>query len=114
MMIWNLMFHVAVQIPAGLTASRWAARGQVGRAVLIALGLAASLTWAFYLGAGQELPMSALWWQILGCLCISLVSYVWLCTLRRSTVERLVERFKGYVQIIAMWALLRPLRHGPH
>ena len=114
LMIWNFIFHVAVQIPVGLLASRWAARGQVARAVLIALGLAASVTWTFYLCTGQELMMPALWWQILGCLSVSLSSYVWLCTLRRSTVERLVERFKYHVQTLAMWALLRPPRRGPH
>jgi hypothetical protein len=113
-MAWSFAFHVAVQIPVGLTASRWAARGQLGRAVVIALGLATSVTWAFYLGTGQELPMPALWWQILGCLCVSLSSYVWLCTLRRSTVERLVGRFKAAAQMIAMWALLRPPWRGPH
>ncbi|MFF1836362.1 hypothetical protein ACFVXE_19450 [Streptomyces sp. NPDC058231] len=114
LMIWILMFHVAIQIPTGLLASRWAVRGQVARAGLVALGLAAAATWTFYLCTGQEPATRAFWWQTLGCLCVSLSSYVWLCTLRRSTVERFVERFKYSAQTLAMWALLRPPRRGPH
>ncbi|MDQ0798244.1 hypothetical protein QFZ58_006732 [Streptomyces sp. B1I3] len=109
--IWILMIHVAIQIPAGLLASRWAVRGQVVRAGLVALGLATAAVWTLYLCAGQE---RALWWRTSGCLCVSLSSYVWLCTLRRSTAQRLAERFKYSAQTLAIWALLRPPRRGPH
>ncbi|MGW3246029.1 hypothetical protein [Streptomyces sp. NPDC001070] len=114
LLIWVLMFHVAIQIPAGLLASRWAVRGQVARAGLVALGVATSVTWTLYLCTGQEPATRALWWQSWTCLCVSLSCYVWLCTLRRSTVERLAERFKYSVQPLAMWALLRPPWRGPH
>ncbi|MFJ9211686.1 hypothetical protein [Streptomyces sp. NPDC102264] len=114
LVIWVLMFHVVIQIPAGLLASRWAVRGQVARAGLVALGLATSATGTLYLRTGQELPTRALWWQTFGCLCVSLSSYVWLCTLRRTTVERLTGRFTYAVQTLAMWALLRPPGRAPH
>ncbi|MFF3566067.1 hypothetical protein ACFYXS_39185 [Streptomyces sp. NPDC002574] len=114
LMAWLLMVHVVLQIPAGLLASRWAARGQVLRAGPAALGLATAVTWALYLCAGREPSMQALWAQSWGCLCVSLCAYVWLCTLRRSTVERLAGRFAEAFQELAAWALLRPPRRGPH
>ncbi len=114
LMAWILMFHVAIQIPVGLFASRWAVRGQVFRASLVTLGLATSVTWTFYLCTDRDSSTWALWWQSWACLCVSLSSYVWLCTLRRSTVRRLTERFKRPLQVLVMWALLRPPRRGPH
>ncbi|MEU6341284.1 hypothetical protein ABZ883_10100 [Streptomyces sp. NPDC046977] len=114
LMIWLLMFHVVLRIPAGLLASRWAARGQVVRAGLVALGLATTLTLALYACTGRDPDMRALWWQSWGCLCVSLAGYVWLCTLRRSTVGRLAGRLHDVVQLLDMWALLRPPRRGPH
>lgn len=112
--VWILMFHIALQIPIGLLASRWAVRGQVARAGLVVLGLATSATCALSLCSGQGPEMWALWWQSWGCLCVSLSGYVWLCTLRRSTVDRLAERFTYSVHTLAVWALLRPPRRGPH
>lgn len=113
-MISVLMLHVAIQIPAGLLASRWAVRGQVAKAGLVALGVATAATWMLYLCTGQEPAAQAFSGQTLGCLYVSLSSYVWLCTLRRSTVERLVERVTYSAQTLAAWALLRPPRRGPH
>lgn len=113
LMAWFLMFHVAIQIPVGILASRWAVRGQLLRAGSVALGLATSVTWALYWFADRDPSMWALWWQSWGCLCVSLSSYVWLCTLRRSTVQRLTERFEWHLGTLAMWALLRPPRRGP-
>ncbi|MEU1089832.1 hypothetical protein ABZ401_23930 [Streptomyces sp. NPDC005892] len=113
LVIWTLMLHVAVQIPAGLLASRWAVRGRPARAGLVALGLATAATWTLYLCTGQESAGRAFWWQTLACLCVSLSSYLWLCTLRRSTVVRFAERFTYAAQPLAMWALLRPPRRGP-
>lgn len=109
-----LLCHVAIQIPAGIVASRRAARGQVVKAGLIALGLATTATCGLYVCAGHEPATRAFWWQAWGCLCASLGSYVWLCTLRRSTVERRIERLSCLVRTLAMWALLRPPRRGPH
>jgi hypothetical protein len=108
-----LLFHVAIQMPAGFLASTWAARGQVAKAGLVALGLTAVATCALYVCAGHEPATWAFWCQSWGCLCVSLSSYVWLCTLRRSTVERRVERFKHSAETLAMRALLRPPRRGP-
>ncbi|KQZ03017.1 hypothetical protein EES45_02335 [Streptomyces sp. ADI97-07] len=113
-MISVLMLHVAIQIPAGLLASRWAVRGQVAKAGLVAVGVATAATWMLYLRTGQEPAEQTFLGQTLGCLCVSLSSYVWLCTLRRSTVERLVERVTYSAQTLAVWALLRPPRRGPH
>ncbi|MGI5251521.1 hypothetical protein [Actinacidiphila glaucinigra] len=114
LMVWLLMCHVVIQIPVGLLASRWAVRGQVVQAGLVALGLITSVTWILDLCTGQGPPMQAFWWQNWVCLCISLTSYVWLCTLRRSTVERVAEPFKRSAQMLVMWALLRPPKRGPH
>ncbi|MGW0857004.1 hypothetical protein [Streptomyces sp. NPDC002690] len=114
MMIAVLSLHVAVQIPAGLLASRWAVRGQVVKAGSVAFGLAAAAVWTLHLCTRQEPSAQAFWGQDLGCLCVSLSGYVWLCTLRRSTVVRLVERFAHSAQTLAMWALSRPPRRGPH
>ncbi|MFF3307362.1 hypothetical protein [Streptomyces sp. NPDC002952] len=113
LMLTVLLCHVAIQIPAGLLASFWAARGQTVKAGLVALGLATAATCALYVCAGHQPATWPFWWQTWGCLCVSLSSYVGLCTLRRSTVERRVERFKYSVQTLAMWALLRPPRCGP-
>ncbi|GAA2920943.1 hypothetical protein ACFPN0_03610 [Kitasatospora cinereorecta] len=114
LMLWVLVLHVVVQIPAGLLASRWAVRGQVARAGLVALGLAASVTWALHMCMGQDASTRAFCWQSLGCLCVSLSSYVWLCTLRRSTIQRLTGRCRYSLQTLGIWALLRPPRSGPH
>lgn len=114
LMVWLLMCHVAVRIPVGLLASRWAARGQELRAWLVAQGLAAAVVWTLYLCTGRDPSTRAWWWQSWGCLCVSLSGYVWLCTLRRSTVERLAGRCTHALQSLVMWAVLRPPRRGPH
>lgn len=76
LMAWILMFHVAIQIPVGLLASRWAVRGQVFRATPVALGLTTSatwtLTWTFCLCADQDPSIWALCLQSWGCLGVSL------------------------------------------
>ncbi|MFD3452096.1 hypothetical protein ACFWVC_07930 [Streptomyces sp. NPDC058691] len=60
LMVWLLMCHVAVRIPVGLLASRWAARGQVLRAWLVAQGLAAAVVWTLYLCTGRD-PSTRAW-----------------------------------------------------
>ncbi|MFD7438030.1 hypothetical protein [Streptomyces sp. NPDC059861] len=112
-MIWFLMLHVVIQIPVGFWASRWAIRGQVFRAGLVALGLASLVLWSLYLGTGRDPSVWTLCRQSWGALCVSLTSYVWLCTLRRSTARRIAGRFGHHAQWLAMWALLRPPRRGP-
>ncbi len=113
LMIWVLMLHVGVQIPAGLLASRWAAQGQVLGAGLAAWGGATGALGAWWLVLGRGASAWGFWWQSWGCLCVSLSVYVWLCTLRRSTFRRFTGWVVWHVETVVIWALLRPSRRGP-
>ncbi|MEV7200068.1 hypothetical protein [Streptomyces griseoluteus] len=110
---WFLVLHVCVQVPSGLLASRWAARGQVVRAGSVALTLATSAVCVLQWCVERQLSAGDLWWQSWCCLCFSLSAYVWLCSLRRSTVERLRGRVSRHPGTVVVRALLRPPRHGP-
>ncbi|WP_030806275.1 hypothetical protein [Streptomyces sp. NRRL F-2799] len=113
LMTWFLVLHVSIQVPAGILVSRWAARGQVLKAGSVALALATSVVCALYWCVERQPLMWDLWWQSWCSLCVSLSGYVWLCSLRRSTVQRLTDRVSSRLGTVVMWALLRPPRHGP-
>ncbi|MFF9376279.1 hypothetical protein ACF1BB_17225 [Streptomyces griseoluteus] len=110
---WFLVLHVCIQVPSGILASRWAARGQVVRAGSVALALAASAVCALQWCVERQMSAGDLWWQSWCCLGVSLSAYVWLCSLRRSTVQRLRDRVSRHLGTVAVWALLRPPRRGP-
>jgi hypothetical protein len=110
---WFLVLHVPIQVPSGLLVSRWAARGQVLKAGSVALVLATSAVCALYWCVERQPSAWDVWWQSWCCLCVSLSGYVWLCSLRRSTVQRLTDRVSRHLGTVAIWALLRPPRHGP-
>jgi len=109
LMLWIAMVHVLVQIPVGALVSRWAARGLARRAVAVAVVAAGALTWILGLlagsGAGSVPPLW--WWRTWACLCVSLSAYVWLCTLRPSTVRRLAGRVRAWAETAGLWLMLR-------
>ncbi|WP_130337699.1 hypothetical protein [Streptomyces sp. BK022] len=110
---WTLVLHVLIQVPSGILASRWAARGQVLKAGSVAFALATSAVCALHWCVERQPSAWDFWWQSWCCLCVSLSGYVWLCSLRRSTVQRLRDRVSRHLGVVAIWALLRPPRHGP-
>ncbi|MER8015936.1 hypothetical protein ACIQ7S_24750 [Streptomyces griseoluteus] len=110
---WFLVLHVLIQVPSGVLVSRWAARGQVLRAGSVALALATSAVGALRWCVERQPSAWDVWWQSWCCLCVSLSAYVWLCSLRRSTVRRLTDRVSRPLGTVVVWALLRPRRHGP-
>ncbi|WP_406262356.1 hypothetical protein OH779_07400 [Actinacidiphila glaucinigra] len=103
LLLWLVTVHVLVQIPVGAVASRWAARGRARGAGTVAVAAAGALTWVLGLlagfGFGSGIAPPFLWWQTWASLCVSLGAYVWLCTLRRSTVRRLTGRVRSWAEV---------------
>ncbi|MFD7885124.1 hypothetical protein ACFV3N_22125 [Streptomyces bauhiniae] len=110
---WFLVLHGLIQVPSGILVSRWAARGQVLKAGLVASALATSAVCVLHWCVERQPSAWGVWWQSWCCLCVSLSGYVWLCSLRRSTVRRLTDRVSRDLGTVLIWALLRPRRHGP-
>ncbi|MDX3234278.1 hypothetical protein PV392_00965 [Streptomyces sp. ME03-5709C] len=112
LLLWGVVVHVGVQIPVGAPASRWAARGRARRAGAVAVVAAAALTWVLCLpgGEGALVVPPILWWRTSAALCVSLGAYLWLCTLRRSTVRRLAGRVRSCAETADLWLALRLTR----
>ncbi|WP_326578607.1 hypothetical protein OIE69_34870 [Actinacidiphila glaucinigra] len=109
LLLWIVTVHVVVQIPVGAMASRWAARGRARCAGIVAAAAAGALTWVLSLlaGSGSGIAPPFLWWQTWAGLCVSLGAYVWLCTLRRSTVRRFAGRIRSCAESADLWIALR-------
>ncbi|MFF7214715.1 hypothetical protein ACFZAU_29940 [Streptomyces sp. NPDC008238] len=106
--IWVVLVHVVVQIPVGAVASRWAVRGRAREAAAVAVVAAGALAWGLCLlaGGGAAGVPPFLWWQTWAGLCVSLGAYVWLCTLRRSTVRRFARRVGSWADVVDVWLML--------
>ncbi|MFE2543858.1 hypothetical protein [Actinacidiphila glaucinigra] len=109
LLLWIVAVHVLVQIPVGAVASRRAARGRARGAGVVAVAAAGALAWVLGLlaGFGSGIAPPFLWWQTWASLCASLGAYVWLCTLRRSTVRRFAGRVRSWAESADLWLMLR-------